>query len=131
MSKRLNLEPEKFLKKYARWVPNMKKWSLIEKTDGDNFSCIFLSNGKSCDIYDIRPIQCRTYPYWPGVMKDKKSWQEESVDCEGMNATGAPLTAFEKILATIEEQERDNEQALELGRHPKFEKNETNTTQSK
>lgn len=116
------MEPAKFLKQYARWVPNMKKWSIIEKTEGSNFSCVFLRNGKSCDIYEVRPIQCRTYPYWPGIMKDEKSWKEESLDCEGINDPDAPLTAFEKILATIDEQNKDNAKALELGRHPNLEK---------
>lgn len=124
ISKKLEMEPEKFMKKYARWVPNLKKWSLIEKSLGEDFHCFFLSNGKTCDIYDVRPTQCKTYPYWPGVMKSEESWRDESIGCEGMRVPEAPLNSVEKILSTLKEQEEDNEKALSLGRRPKFDKKE-------
>ena len=30
-------------------------------------------------IYDVRPVQCSTYPFWPSLLKNKQSWEEESV----------------------------------------------------
>eukprot|EP01040_Poterioochromonas_malhamensis_P011595 gene11595-12647_t len=82
------------------WIPN-----LIQDSD----QCIFLgSDGKACSIYDQRPIQCRTYPYWPRLLKDVKEWKKEIVvpenkpgnhwnpkdgGCEGIdheNATSIP-----------------------------------------
>ena len=42
--------------------------------------CIFLEeNGKECSIYEARPIQCRTYPFWPRLLDSAKSWEDESV----------------------------------------------------
>ncbi len=56
------------------WIPN-----LIQDSD----QCIFLGlDGKACSIYDQRPIQCRTYPYWPRLLKDVKEWKKEIVVSE-------------------------------------------------
>ena len=31
----------------------------------DNYACIFFDlNKKQCSIYDARPTQCRTFPFW-------------------------------------------------------------------
>eukprot|EP01031_Cornospumella_fuschlensis_P022540 gene22540-27509_t len=47
------------------------------KTEG----CIFLSDAdaKTCTIYEERPLQCRTYPFWPSLMRSDAAWQEERV----------------------------------------------------
>lgn len=37
--------------------------------------CTFLS-GKSCVIYKARPIQCRTWPFWPENM-NARTWNRE------------------------------------------------------
>jgi len=38
-------------------------------------ACKFLK-GKSCGVYEARPMQCRTWPFWPENMKPK-IWNEE------------------------------------------------------
>ena len=69
--------------------------------------CIFLSeDGRKCSIYEVRPLQCRTYPYWPRILSDKQEWDKEAVlpeelpgrhwtptdgGCEGINHSEAPL----------------------------------------
>lgn len=37
--------------------------------------CIFLQNN-NCSMYDIRPRQCRTWPFWPENMK-KFVWETQ------------------------------------------------------
>ena len=61
-------------------------YSLTEKPDGD---CIFLKreNGKAtCPIYPVRPLQCRTWPFWNENLRSEQSWNatHDSV-CPGMN----------------------------------------------
>jgi len=35
------------------------------KIDTDNYRCVFFDmDTKECSIYEIRPIQCRTFPFW-------------------------------------------------------------------
>ena len=45
----------------------------------DDAACIFLNPIGQCNIYDVRPIQCRTYPFWPSILKNKQTWEEEAV----------------------------------------------------
>jgi len=49
---------------------------LKRKDDG---ACTFLNPIGQCSIYDVRPIQCRTYPFWPSIVKNKQTWEEEAV----------------------------------------------------
>ena len=50
-----------------------------------NGHCIFLDDSGKCGIYHLRPVQCRTYPYWPEILESKRSWDNESRHCEGIN----------------------------------------------
>lgn len=95
----LNLTIDAFAKKYLREVNN--RYSLLERPG--NFDCVFLKD-KKCEIYSVRPKQCRTFPWWAQNLKDEKSWKEASLFCEGMRNNG-PLVPFE----TIQEQFRIQE----------------------
>lgn len=77
----LNVSKEDFIKFYTRPVVRDGKLTLSLK-EKENYRCVFLS-GKGCKIYPVRPLQCSTYPFWPSVMKDEKSWIEESSYCPG------------------------------------------------
>lgn len=49
-----------------------------------NEACVFLQS-KKCSIYEARPSQCRTWPFWPEVM-NPKAWSEEVASfCPGIN----------------------------------------------
>ncbi len=80
--KLLQITQIEFIKKYCRGLYKNDKFvlSLLEKI---NYDCIFWDNG--CLIYEARPVQCRTYPYWPFLLESKKSWLEESNRCKGIN----------------------------------------------
>ena len=61
------------------------RYSLTEKKDGD---CIFLKrkDGKSmCGIYPVRPLQCRTWPFWSSNLRSQNAWNEAHQTCPGMN----------------------------------------------
>lgn len=47
-------------------VEAQNRYSLTEKSIGDNlFACIFFDTEKgACTIYEARPEQCRTFPFW-------------------------------------------------------------------
>ncbi len=67
------------------------RYSLTEKPDGD---CIFLAreNGKSkCLIYPVRPLQCRTWPFWDENLRSPEAWNKAHQKCPGMN-TGKHYT---------------------------------------
>lgn len=58
------------------------KMSLTERRNGD---CILLADGKGCSVYDVRPKQCRDYPFWPEVMKSPFAWIKEAQRCPGID----------------------------------------------
>lgn len=71
------------------------RYSLTEKPDGD---CIFLSRegGKAaCTIYPVRPVQCRTWPFWTENLESPRAWADASRKCPGMNK--GPLHTFVQI----------------------------------
>lgn len=63
-----------------------RRYSLTEnKRNGD---CCFLleSNGKrTCSIYPVRPLQCRTWPFWDVNLESPKEWAAAAEHCPGMN----------------------------------------------
>jgi uncharacterized protein len=79
ISNRLNLTPKEVVIRYTRRVGH--RLSLVERKS--DYSCIFLKDNQ-CSLYDARPLQCRTYPFWPSIMKSKESWEKEKEFCEGM-----------------------------------------------
>jgi len=53
--------------------------SLTERANGD---CVFYAKG--CSIYPARPIQCRTFPFWPENLRSERDWDEAASECPGM-----------------------------------------------
>lgn len=77
---------------YCRWVRygEHERLSLKEKP---NFDCIFWGNG--CAVYENRPFQCRSYPFWEFFLADKGAWDQEAIHCAGMGK--GRLYSFEEI----------------------------------
>lgn len=47
--------------------------------------CVFLGADLRCTIYALRPVQCRTYPFWPEVLRSRSAWRAERGRCEGID----------------------------------------------
>jgi Fe-S-cluster containining protein len=71
-------------KEYLRRVG--RRYSLTEdKNSGD---CCFLRHreGKRvCGIYPVRPLQCRTWPFWERNLESPQAWAEAARECPGIN----------------------------------------------
>jgi Fe-S-cluster containining protein len=97
LAEHLGLSRDETFKKYCRKLGH--KVSLKEKrTPQGNYDCIFLtelpaekSKGKVtlprrvCGIYAVRPLQCRTWPFWDGNLASKEQWNDAAKRCPGMN----------------------------------------------
>ena len=62
-----------------------RRWSLTERRNGD---CTFLKevDGKRiCGIYPVRPLQCRTWPFWDALLESPDTWNAAAKGCPGMN----------------------------------------------
>lgn len=52
----------------------------------ENYDCTFLSRNKMlCGIYKVRPLQCRLFPFWPTLLRDRIIWNYYATRCPGMN----------------------------------------------
>lgn len=76
----LNLEPDVFGRRYLRRVG--ERLSLVERQNGD---CVFWNEGSGCEVYAERPLQCRTFPFWPENLVSRQAWRESAQLCHGMN----------------------------------------------
>ena len=79
-----NLSTEEFIEKYCRWVPYYDGSEVLCLKEKPNYDCILWKDG--CEAYQGRPVQCRTYPFWSFLLKDKKTWDEERITCPGINS---------------------------------------------
>ncbi|WP_242678151.1 MULTISPECIES: YkgJ family cysteine cluster protein [unclassified Neochlamydia] len=94
VAKLLKISLELFKKKYTRQREN--RYSLIEKKNLNNeYDCIFLKD-KKCSIYQERPRQCRTFPWWKENLASEESWKAAAQYCEGIHEEAA-LVPYEKI----------------------------------
>lgn len=91
----LGLSPDWFRRRYlTREAPG--RYGIRLGTDG---RCPFLGQDNRCRVYPVRPRQCRTYPWWPELVENKKDWMAEARRCEGMNRGAVvPLTQIEHNL---------------------------------
>jgi len=55
------------------------KYSLKEKQiSKNNYACVFFDLiKKKCSIYEARPSQCRTFPFWEYFLKNKEEVKKE------------------------------------------------------
>jgi Fe-S-cluster containining protein len=67
--------------------------------------CIFLE-GRRCSVYEGRPTQCRTWPFWPENMRPEK-WNRVAAFCPGIGEGG--VVPAETIREILERQRRSTD----------------------
>ena len=98
IARRLGVSMEVFIRDFTK--ETMLGRSLKEKPSPAGLDCIFLDRetipGKAvCGVYEDRPAQCRTWPFWKSIVRSPKHWDSASRGCPGIN-TG-PLIPPEQI----------------------------------
>jgi Fe-S-cluster containining protein len=106
------MKEDAFIKTYCRWVPDAGFFAgdspgrgsenpvreLLSLREKSNFDCIFWENG--CTVYEERPLQCGTFPFWESIVHSSVSWNELMKDCPGMGKGRAYSRAeIENMLA--------------------------------
>jgi Fe-S-cluster containining protein len=46
--------------------------------------CEFLHEG-GCSVHPAKPLQCRSFPYWPELVGNKKNWKKTAAWCPGID----------------------------------------------
>jgi len=86
--------PEEFSRRFVRRVGT--RYSLIEKPGGD---CVFWNKDAGCLVYEARPIQCRTWPFWADNVETPEDWERTKEVCPG-SGQGRHYSA-EEIIESI------------------------------
>lgn len=55
----------------------------VSATDGSN-DCVFWGTD-GCKVYEARPLQCSTYPFWQTIMESASTWRREAQNCPGID----------------------------------------------
>jgi Fe-S-cluster containining protein len=96
LAKHLRLQPGRFVRQYTRTVRGERR-----PIDAPGSSeCIFLRS-KACSVYEARPTQCRTFPWWRENLRDEESWREAASSCEGIDHPAAPLILADEIMEQL------------------------------
>jgi Fe-S-cluster containining protein len=84
-----------FEKQYVRQVGARK--SLVEYPNGD---CVFFDGiDRKCTVYEARPRQCRTWPFWDSNLKTPQAWERTCEVCPGSGK--GPLVSVEEIVKQV------------------------------
>jgi len=71
----VDLLKEKHVRKVGR------RYSLRERENGD---CDLLDpESRQCTVYNARPVQCRTWPFWDSTVRTPAAWKETCEACPG------------------------------------------------
>jgi uncharacterized protein len=79
------------------------------------YDCVFWGR-EGCEVYDDRPIQCSTYPFWVSIVDSKASWREEARSCPGIDV--GELRSRIYIEERLQERRRARTIVLDYGVDP-------------
>lgn len=92
MAQFLTMTMAYFKQRYIRRIG--QRFALVE-LKSQNHSCVFYQN-KLCQVYSVRPLQCRSYPFWEENLLSEETWKQTALECEGINPD-APIVSPEVI----------------------------------
>lgn len=99
MAAKVSLPVVEFERRYTRAIGGRR--SLNERETPHGFDCIFLDRSvagrATCQLYEARPTQCRTWPFWPENLATPAAWNraKKVTPCPGMD-TG-PIIPIDSI----------------------------------
>ena len=73
----MGISPNQFAEGHIRIING--RISLLEHGNGD---CIMYDKG--CKIYETRPLQCKTFPFWKSNLRNTAEWEEQGKTCPGI-----------------------------------------------
>ena len=80
IAKLLNMQVSDFAKEYL--YKKGYKYSIKEIKFNESYECVFYNRETNgCGIYDARPTQCRTFPFWDYY---KTRVEELKLECPGI-----------------------------------------------
>jgi uncharacterized protein len=81
LAKRLGIGSEDFEKKFVTQVGVRRT---LKELKHRNYDCVFLDEtSRRCTVYEDRPRQCRTWPFWDSNLKSPDAWEAACEACPG------------------------------------------------
>ena len=81
MAKHLDISLSSFQEQYIDQLGGRSSLKEV-RLSKDNYACIFFDTQKrQCGMYKHRPLQCKTFPFWPYFKKDPQMVADE---CPGI-----------------------------------------------
>ena len=72
---------DRFERKYVRSIGIRRS---LKEDASSNWDCVFFDNqSRKCKVYQARPRQCRTWPFWDSNLKTPEHWQRTCEVCPG------------------------------------------------
>jgi uncharacterized protein len=97
LAEHLSLSVDEVYKKYCRKIRGAVSLKELRTPAGEH-PCIFLDETidpsgrkapiRKCKIYHVRPLQCRTWPFWDGNLESPEGWESGGKRCPGMTRGG-------------------------------------------
>lgn len=78
----LGLGRDEFLADYCARADG--RYTIRELGGEEKWDCVMLEDGR-CRIYEARPVQCRTFPFWNENLRSHRAWDLAARKCPGMN----------------------------------------------
>src|ERR1700728_1078775 len=91
----LGISRNQVIRRYCRKIGQRFSLKETKNPRHGGFDCIFIKElpavgeahpRRICSVYEARPLQCRTWPFWEGNLATRKAWHHASRTCLGMNS---------------------------------------------
>ena len=93
MAEAAGITEESFVQRFVRSVNG--RLSVMENPDG---SCALLDGKEHCSIYEVRPQQCRDFPFWPQLTETSRALELAAGYCQGIQRYPNPKV-MHRVLA--------------------------------
>ena len=86
MAENLGMSVEEFSNQFVRELVGDNGLKYLGLTEHEEHrGCVFFDDDRGCTIYEARPEQCKTFPFWKEYLSTPSAWEEASRRCEGVN----------------------------------------------
>ena len=91
----LGLTPDAFERRYC----DRDEDGTLHLTNPAPDSCHFLLE-EGCAIHEVKPLQCRTFPFWPENVRSRQAWKGVGSYCPGIGV--GDVLPLETVVASAQ-----------------------------
>lgn len=83
LSRRLGIGVGEFRRRYTKRLSDGTLG--LRERGAPGYECVFYDHDRGCTVYEDRPRQCRTYPFWQSIASSRATWAAEALECPGID----------------------------------------------